>query len=118
MTDDVVQHDRQFSIDLPDGSRAFCDCFGGGDYIIAVRGKEIRFEWSERFGPLPVSKTGIPLELSWRHPFWRAASLWRLQGQRVDGNRCIWHEPKKPVLKHLGGKNYLIVENGEEGWDW
>ena len=119
--------DRQFSIPKPDDwlkpgekpSRIMIDCFGGGEFFITVREKIVRFEWSEQFGPLPVTKTGAEMtSIGPKHPFWRAVSLWNLQGRRVDGNNAIWHEPKKPVLKHLGGRNYMIIEDGEPGHDW
>lgn len=109
--------DRQFSIPT-DYGRAFGDCFGSGNYLIDVGRKVQQFDWSDRFGPLPTRKNGVPVDLEPKHPFWRAVSLWKLQGARLDGKTAIWHEPKRPVLKHLGGKNYLVVENGEEGWDW
>ena len=114
--------DRQFSIPALRGfgkKHIFLDCFGVEDYFIDVRGKIIRFEWSDRFGPLPVTKTGVEMRsIGPQHAFWRAASLWNLQGRRLNGNKAVWHEPKKPVLRHLGGKNYLIIEPGEPGYDW
>lgn len=125
--------DRQFSIPKPEGmlepgeqpSRIMIDCFGGDDeYLIDVRGKLIRFEWSERFGPLPINKDGSEARsIGPGHGFWRAASLWNLQGRRLEGNRAIWHEPRKPEYetKHLGGRHYEIIRvihPGEPGHDW
>jgi hypothetical protein len=125
--------DRQFSIPVPDSwrepdekpSRIMIDCFGSDDeYLIDVRGKSVRFEWSERFGPMPINKDGSEaLSIGPKHGFWRAASLWNLQGRRLDGNKAIWHEPRKPKYetKHLGGNRYLIVkviDPGEPGHDW
>jgi hypothetical protein len=115
---DSPRYDRQFSVEQSDGLRVYLDCFGGGDFTITVRDKKVGFEWSEGFGPLPVGRRGQPLELSHKHPFWRAASLWNLQGRRIEDGECIWHEPRRPVLKHLGGGNYEVIEDGEEGYDW
>jgi hypothetical protein len=123
-----MKHDKQFSIEgskAADGSRSriFIDCFGGGDYHIQVRGKLVRFEWSEMFGPMPVNADGSEARsIGPRHGFWRAASLWNLQGRRIEDGVCVWHEPKKPVyeIEKVGRKNILkrVIEPGEEGWDW
>jgi hypothetical protein len=123
--------DRQFSIPAPwpekegEETRVMIDIFGGPEeYLIDVRGKLIRFEWSEMFGPAPLTKTGAIMEsIGPKHGFWRAASLWNLQGRRFEGNRAIWHEPRKPQYetRHLGGRNYEIVkviDPGEPGHDW
>lgn len=121
-------NDKQFSIERPahwpsaaDGStsRIMIDVFGSGDYYIEVRGELIKFEFGERFGPMPLTKKGAErTSIGPNHQFWRAASLWNLQGRRLEGDRAIWHEPKKPVLKHLGGRNYQVIEDGEKGHDW
>ena len=118
----MAKHDQQFSIPAKDitgrEGRIFIDSFGGGEYLIEVRGKPVRFEWSEQFGPLPINKDGTEaLSIGPRHGFWRAASLWNLQGQRLDGNRAIWHEPKKPVYEKRGRRSF-VVEPGEVGHDW
>ena len=111
-----MTHDAQFSIGLG-GGRAFIDCFGSGNYKIVVRGVVIQFDWSDGFGPLPMTKSGAERHLSWRHPFWRAASLWNLQGMRVEDGFAIWHEPKSPVTEKRGRQTF-IVDPGEPGWDW
>ncbi len=110
--------DRQFSVPLGDGKRAMLDCFGGAEFNIETSKGLIRFEWSERFGPMAVTKTGAERNLSPRHPFWRAASLWNLQGRRVENGLAIWHEPRKPKLEHIGGRHYRVIEDGEVGHDW
>ena len=119
--------DRQFSIPKPAGmcepgeapGRIMIDSFGSDEYLIDVRGKPIRFEWSEQFGPMAINKDGTEaLSVGPKHGFWRAASLWNLQGRRLEGQKAIWHEPKKPVLKHLGGRHYQVIEDGEPGHDW
>ena len=125
--------DRQFSIPKPASwsepdeapSRIMIDSFGGDhEYLITVRDKLIRFEWSDIFGPFPINKNGSEaLSVGPKHGFWRAVSLWNLQGRRLEGNMAIWHEPRKPVYekKHLGGRQYLItkvIDPGEPGHDW
>lgn len=124
--------DRQFSIPTPDSwlkpgeepGRIMIDCYGGDEYLIDVRGKLVRFEWSDQFGPLPINKNGSKaLSIGPKHGFWRAASLWNLQGRRLDGDRAIWHEPRKPVYEteHIRGRHYLItkvIDPGEPGDDW
>lgn len=124
-----MTHDKQFSIEQPigdgwptpaDGSKShiMIDIFGGGEYFIDVADETIKFEWSERFGPMALTKKGAERALTPKHKFWRAASLWNLQGQRLEGSKAIWHEPKKPVLQHLGGRNFMVIEDGEKGYDW
>src|ERR1044071_3439547 len=102
-----MTHDHQFSIPWPTTTgrkdRIFIDQFGSGDYEIEVRGKIVRFDWSDQFGPLPINKDGSEARsIGPRHGFWRAASLWKLQGMRLEGKRAIWHEPKKPVTEKRG----------------
>lgn len=111
--------DRLFSVPLDDdGSRAMLDAYGGGEIEIEVGRKRIRFQFSDRFGPMPVTDTGAERSLGPRHPFWRAVSLWCVQGRRVQDGTAIWHEPKKPVLERLGGRHYRVIEDGEIGHDW
>ncbi|MDE2442007.1 MAG: hypothetical protein KGP14_13370 [Betaproteobacteria bacterium] len=110
--------DSQFIIDDGNAGNICIDIFGDGDYEIEVRGETIHFDWSDRFGPIPLGKRGREIDLGPGHKFWRAVSLWKLQGKQLEGNRAIWHEPKKPVLQHLGGRNYLVIEDGEPGYDW
>lgn len=112
-----IVSDRHFSVPAPRG-RAMLDSFGGEDeWIIATDRGDVRFCWSDRFGPFAVTASGAVRDLSHRHPFWRAASLWNLQGRRVEDGSAIWHEPKQPVLARVG-KLLVIVEHGDPGWDW
>ncbi len=112
------RRDQQFSFPDGLGHRMFIDCYGIEEYLIAVGLQTIRFTWSDRFGPLPITRRGGEITLRHNHPFWRAASIWSLQGKRLVGDKAIWHEPKKPVLRHMGGKHYEVIEAGESGHDW
>lgn len=108
------------SVPMPNGTRAMIDNFASDDMTIAVGTHIIKFEFSQMFGPMALTKTGaersLPPKLN--HQFLRAASLWNAQGKRMNGSQAIWHEPKKPVLKHLGGRHYQVIEQGEVGHDW
>jgi len=91
-----------------------------GDYYkIRVRGRVYNFEFSERFGPLVEGKGGKIVEQPPpRSLFWRAVSLWELQGRAVSPDGfCEWREPKRPVTEIRHGKRH-IVAHGEPGWDW
>lgn len=117
-----MKHDQQFSIPAKGitgrEGRIFIDKFGGDEYMIDVHGKLIRFEWSELLGPMSINKDGTEaLSIGPKHGFWRAASLWNLQGQRLEGNRAIWHEPKKPVYEKRGRHRFVIMD-GQPGHDW
>lgn len=111
--------DQHYSVALEGfPGRVMVDSFGGDAREIVTRRGTVLFEWSERFGPLPVTNAGRERALGHRHPFWRDVSLWNVQGQRMDGRVAIWHEPRKPIMKHLGGRHYLVIEDGEVGHDW
>lgn len=54
----------------------FCDA---ADQIITVKGKKVRFDFSERFGPLVLDDEGNPLEqqpISESDPFWPPFNAW------------------------------------------
>ena len=113
----------EFGHEFSNGNGICIDAWGVGPFVIIDRnGKSYRFEDSDRFGPALCKANGelfanpYPGE---RSPFWRAHFLWRKQGRRVsyDGITCVWREPKPTVIKHMGGKHWIIVENGEEYGD-
>lgn len=114
--------DNQVSIAMPDGGRAFLDCFGCEEFVIEVNGEHIPFDWSDQFGPLPLKKdrqgraVGEKV-LGPRHQFWRAVSWWRLQGRRVENGLAIWHRPK-PDIYEKRGRHLFVLQHGEPGWDW
>lgn len=54
----------------------FCDA---ADQVITVKGKKVRFDFSERFGPLVLDDEGQPLEKQPIHesdPFWEPFNAW------------------------------------------
>jgi hypothetical protein len=94
------------------------DMWGAGPFLIEAGGKTFRFEDSDRFGPALVKKNGDPLANPWPgefSAFWRAHRIWRRQGRRLEGGtHCLWDEPKPEVVRHLGGRNYMHIEAGEQ----
>lgn len=114
-------NDDQWSIPDPINPefRIFLDAYGaGGVYEIETKRGNVLFSWSDRFGPLPEKKNGEVRDLPWNHPFWLCASLWNLQGRRAEGNRAIWHKPRKPVYRIVGREIVEIIDEGEPGHDW
>jgi hypothetical protein len=85
---------------------------GGPDrFITDANGKLWTFEMHRYFGPSVLTKNGdiAKRQPGEKSPFWHAFTAWSQQGERVDENgRCIWIEPEKPRLIHLGGRNYAI----------
>lgn len=99
------------------------DAWGSGPFVIAVGSREWRFEDSDQFGPALIKKNGDLLENPYpgeRSPFWRAHRIWRRQGRRVgeDGIRCIWAEPKPTIIKKMHGRNYEIIDHGEDDGEY
>jgi hypothetical protein len=94
------------------------DSWGVGPFVIDAGGKSFRFEDSDRFGPLLISKRGEQLKNPYpaeRSPFWRAHRIWVRQGRRLeDGKVCIWDEPKPTLIKRFNRKTAVVVEAGEE----
>ena len=104
-------------VPMPDGSNAFV-MLGGPDRRIVVNGETILFEVHPYCGPMHLKRDGSVRDLGPRHQVWRIVSLWYRQGKVIgDDGLCQWTEPKPPVLKHLGGRNYWVVEPGDDDWD-
>lgn len=64
----------------------FIDAWGTGPFVIMINDKAIRFEDSDRFGPLFVGKDGEPLEdqqLPETHMFWRKHMAWVNGGRKL-----------------------------------
>ena len=70
-----------------------CSLSDDATYRISVGGVICAFEFSERFGPFALSRTG---EVSRRQPgraFLGAVTAWCQQGKRIDGDgMCIWSD--------------------------
>jgi hypothetical protein len=102
------------------GGGVCLDTWGAGPFEIEVGGKVHRFEDSDRFGPLALSKRDAPLDRQWgeRHPFWMAHRAWKRQGRRLaeDGRTCIW-EPLRPtkVMRIGRSQHVIVIEHGDEG---
>lgn len=81
---------------MPD--RLICVLTGGPLYRIALGAETILFEMHHYCGPMPLNKkTHEERKLGPKHKFWRAASLWAQQGQRVgrtirDVRLCVWDD--------------------------
>lgn len=101
----------------PVGVGVCIDAWGAGPFEIAASdGKVYRFEDSDQFGPLLVTKRDMPsvTQPAERSPFWRAHWLWQRQGRKVegDGRTCVWREPKPTILKSVR-RQLIVVEKGE-----
>lgn len=83
---------------------------GGPMFKISVFGKIYEFEMHPYCGPTLLNRRGDPIPLD-KHPsaFLEAASLWAQQGQKTEAGLCVWYHEPKEILKHLGGKHYLLV---------
>lgn len=82
---------------------------GGRDHVIEVDGQRMHFEMHPWSGPAALDARGeiAAKQPGVRHKFWTAVTLWGEQGRQVDADGlCIWAEPAKPELVHLGGRNY------------
>lgn len=76
---------------------------------ISVRGIIYEFEMHPYCGPNILNRKGEPLK---HQPisFLKAASLWSQQGQRIENGLCRWDCDREPILVHLGGKNWKVVD--------
>lgn len=83
---------------------------GGPMFKISVGGKIYEFEMHPYCGPTLLNRRGDPLPLD-KHPkdFLEAASLWAQQGQKTEDGLCVYYHEPKEILKHLGGRHYLLV---------
>lgn len=89
-----------------------CEFGDPADYRIVVGAQTYRFEWSDRFGALVIDRTGREgRQPPWGANFWKATSLWFRQGKQVDGGGyCVWRRPAPAKLRHIKGRQYLVIE--------
>lgn len=97
----------------------FCvDAWGAGPFKITLKGRLYLFEDSDRFGPLLLRKDGSVAERQpgERSPFWIPYHAWRREGRRCaeDGETCLWDDPRPTIIRKLGGRQYLVVSDGDE----
>lgn len=97
----------------------FIDSWGAGPFVIKNEGKSFRFEFSERFGPIPLRPDNeIDEKYNWpgRSPFWPALHQWIKGGKRVaeDGVTCVWDHLRPNKFYRIAGKHIVIVEHGDE----
>lgn len=91
---------------------------GGANYRIADSAQvEWTFEMHPTCGPAALDRHGAVSE---RQPgprslFWRAVTLWNMQGQRVDvDGRCVWDEPPPVRVAHVVGRQHLVLAETPE----
>lgn len=77
-----------------------------GEFDIQVDGKRFHFEWHSFCGPVNLNKNGDPAKLQPQR-FLYAASQWNAQGRKMENGLCVWYYEPEPILKHMGGRNYL-----------
>lgn len=71
-------------------------CTGGPVREIEVRRKIWLFEIPYSCGLVPLNKDLEVRSAPWPGYVWDAAQLWSNQGQRMDGDRCVWtNDPEK-----------------------
>lgn len=100
------------------GKGGFMDSWGAGPFVIMAGGKSFRFEDSDQFGPVLLSKRDEVLDRQpgQRSPFWKAHRLWARDGRRVeeDDVTCIVTEPRPTYVRHIRGRQYAVTEFGDE----
>ncbi|WP_298705454.1 hypothetical protein [uncultured Variovorax sp.] len=91
---------------------------GGPDHRIADAAQaEWAFEMHPTCGPAALDRNGAVAERQPgpRSPFWRAVTLWAMQGRRVDvAGRCIWDEPPPIRVVHVAGRQHVVLPETPE----
>ncbi|WP_454909791.1 hypothetical protein [Variovorax gossypii] len=91
---------------------------GGQDHrIIDAAKAEWVFEMHPTCGPAVLDRHGAVADRQpgSRSPFWRAVTLWAMQGRRVDTDgRCIWDEPPPIRVAHVAGRQHVVLPETPE----
>lgn len=64
-----------------------CSFVDRADQVVMVRGRKVRFDFSELFGPLLLDDEGNPLKkqpISERDPFWPPFNAWLAEYRKVE----------------------------------
>lgn len=65
--------------------------FANPDQRIVVGGREYHFERDYAGCPWLLNRRDEPTRIPGpRHPFWQGFNRWDAQGERMDGDRCVW----------------------------
>ncbi len=83
---------------------------GGPMRKISVGGKIFDFEMHPYCGPTLLDNRGHPKDIQ-KHPkdFLHAASQWSSQGQKIEDGLCVWFHEPEDILKHMGGRHWLLI---------
>lgn len=74
---------------IPELNAIVCSFTDNQTYVIMVRGRRYRFEWSDRFGPLRVNKDGRTSQREWPLYVIDAICNWVKRGKRHNAGTCI-----------------------------
>jgi len=92
------------------GDLHVCSFTDFSDLVIETPDGETRFEFSKRFGPLLIGKSGRTIDRlpAQRDKFWAALHWWCVQGHRVERGRCVYDVPAaQPGQWSPDGKNFV-----------
>jgi len=91
----------------------------GPTRIISAGGTDFLFEFHEYCGPMMVGKRGDPIRglPGKKSPFWDALYWWLKQGQRMNGNRCVFEWEMQPVqiMKQIGPQTFMVLGPKKKG---
>ena len=102
---------------VSEGFRAILT-LGNPNHRIVVDGKEYRFERDYTGCPWLLNRRGDPTHVPGvKHPFWGGFYRWSAQGERMDGDLCLWqiNPPMKVRRLPYRGRHYETVET-PPGW--
>jgi hypothetical protein len=86
--------------------------FYDGTYRAMTYGREVIFEWSDRFSPLFVNREGETLKSqAWRKGLGDLIHNWERQGKRVCRNcgYCLWRPEDQAIARHVIGNHWMVT---------